>query len=189
MAREPMVTLSKRSAFTLIEAMTVVAIIGILATLTTYVITSAQRQARDAKRRSDLTAIGVGFQARFETQTCGAASRGRYPGFNGYDPSGGENGWQSVSNLQSYSDDCGAFTEFLSSIPTDPKYDAADPYQFNLSLESGGAVVGKHFRLRAKLEKTLTTAQRDELNRLSRTWVANFGGRPYGSVYSYFIGD
>ncbi len=185
-----------KRGFTLIEALTVIAIIGTLATITTYVITSAQRQARDAKRRSDLTAIGVGFQARFEAQTCNAASRSRYPGFNGYDPIAGDNGWQPVSSLRSYSDDCGAFTEFLSSVPTDPKYEADDPYQFNLSLEGvGGSIVGKHFRLRARLEKNLTVAQIDELNRLSRTWVANFGGRSYVtangsySSYRYFIGD
>jgi prepilin-type N-terminal cleavage/methylation domain-containing protein len=176
-----------KRGFTLIEALTVIAIIGTLATIATYVVTSAQRQARDAKRRSDLTAIGVGFQARFEAQTCNAVSRARYPGFNGYDPNGGEGGWQRVSDLFGYSDDCGAFTEFLSSIPTDPKYDSDDPYQFNLSVQ--GTSVGKHFRLRANLEKDLTSAQQDELNRLSRTWVANFGGKSYGSIYSYFVGD
>lgn len=177
-----------KRGFTLIEALTVIAIIGTLAAITSYVVVNAQRQARDAKRRSDLTAIGVGFQARFETQTCNSASRSRYPGFEGYDPSGGVAGWQLVSDLQSYSDDCGAFTEFLSSIPTDPKFNANYPYQFNLSVENG-SIVGKHFRLRARLEKNLSTAQRDELNRLSRTWVANFGGRPYGNIYSYFVGD
>jgi len=177
-----------KRGFTLIEAMTVVAIIGTLATLSTYVVTSAQRQARDAKRRSDLTAIGVAFQARYEAQTCSNPSeKSRYPG---HDDSLNNTDWQVVGSLGEWSDSCGAFTEFLSSIPTDPRYNDTHPYQFNLSRE--GTVIGKHFRLRAKLEKTLTQAQRAELDRLSQTWVSTsigFGGKLYGQDYNYFIGD
>lgn len=183
-----------RRGFTLIEALTVIAIIGTLAALTTYVITSAQRQARDAKRRSDLTAIGVGFQARFEAETCDASARNRYPGYTS-DENNDE--WQNVTNvLTSYSDACGAFTEFLSSIPRDPKFDGSQPYQFNLSAGVGQTVDGKHFRLRARLEKELTQAQIEELTRLSRTWTSSaFYGASYTrnnpnfQEYSYFIGD
>ncbi len=173
-----------RKAFTLIEAMTVVAIIGTLAALTTYVITSAQRQARDAKRKSDLTAIGVGFQARYEAQTCLASARARYPGYT--DVSNASE-WQLVTDLFGYTDACGAFTEFLSTIPTDPLTDTRYPYQFNLSNQGG--VIGKHFRLRARLERTLTEAEEAERARISRMWVSNFGGADYGPFYNYFIGD
>ncbi len=183
-----------KRGFTLIEAMTVVAIIGTLATLTTYVVSSAQRQARDAKRRSDLTAIGVGFQARFEAQTCDSSARSRYPG---YDEQDNNDEWQSVATLLDKRDDCGAFTEFLSSVPSDPRYNSTHPYQFNLSANTLGVVDGKHFRLRARLEKEMTTSQTEELIRLSRTWASStFNGQDYRAdanpgfaYYRYFIGD
>ncbi len=176
-----------KRGFTLIEALTVISIIGILASLGTFVVSSAQRQARDAKRRSDLTAIGVAFQARFESKTCSnAADLRRYPGYSNPDNS---TEWHPVTELiqGGNTDTCGAFTEFLTIIPTDSKFDATYPYKFNLSNKD--SQIGKHFRLATKLERTLTPEQVAERARNSRIWIGNFGGKVYPGSYTYFIGD
>lgn len=170
------------------------AVIGTLATLTTYVVTSAQKQARDAKRRSDLTAIGVGFQARFESQVCSApADKQKYPGHGPWRNPNNDN-WQSIADaLRGYTDSCGAFSEYLSTIPSEPRYESL-PYQFNLSCENG--VCGQHFRLRAHLEKSLSSDEVSTLTRQSLTWRNTFGGRKYEydindnfANYRYFIGN
>ncbi|QQG49988.1 MAG: type II secretion system protein [Candidatus Berkelbacteria bacterium] len=177
-----------KRGFTLIESLTVIAVIGTLASLTFYVISQAQRQARDAARRSDLTALAVTFKARYEAKTCPAASRNRYPGFEDVQNA---NEWHPVSELEGYTDDCGAFSEFLATIPKEPK-DGSFPYQFNLSNESD--VIGKHFRLKARLEKTLSSSQRQENCRGGVTWTETFGGAAYDNcqdpnTYNYFVGD
>jgi prepilin-type N-terminal cleavage/methylation domain-containing protein len=173
-----------RRGFSLIEALTVVAIIGVLASLTTYVIVQAQRQARDAARRSDLTTIAVAFQARFEAQTCQLAARGRYPGYTNNENA---SDWQVVTSLQDYSDSCGAFTEFLTSLPSDPSGDRGSPYKFNLSSENG--LVGKHFRLAAKLEQTPNQRKLEANQRQSHIWVETFGGVAFEPTYNYFLGN
>lgn len=45
----------KNLGFTLVELLVVISIIGILAALTTFSFTGAQRQARDSERKSDLS--------------------------------------------------------------------------------------------------------------------------------------
>jgi prepilin-type N-terminal cleavage/methylation domain-containing protein len=176
--------MTKRRGFTLIEALTVIAVIGILATLTTYVVTQAQRQARDATRKSNLTAIAVTFQARYEAQTCSGAAQQRYPGYTNEENA---NDWQPVSSLDSYVDDCGAFSEYLATIPVEPRHAATFPYIFNLSRQGG--VIGKHFRLAAKLEQPPSVRQQEENARQSDNWQINFGGMPYELDYDYFLGN
>lgn len=174
----------RQRGFTLIEALTVISVIGILATLTTYVVTQAQRQARDANRKSDLTAIAVTFQSRFEAQTCASSAQQRYPGYTNEENA---EEWQPVSTLSSYSDNCGAFSEYLATIPEEPRYASVSPYKFNLSNETG--VIGKHFRLAANLEQPLSNQQAAENGRHSDNWELNFGGAPYERGYDYFIGN
>lgn len=164
---------SKKPGFTLIEAMTIIAIAGILLSISIYTISQAQRQARDTARKSDLTAIAVSFQARYEAQTCDSDAKAHYPGWQNYDATAG---WQSVSQLSGYVDGCGAFSEFLSTIPTDPRYDSTFPYSYNLSLLPA---TGKHFRLKAKLERTITPEEAAETCRMSQVWVSTYGGAIY----------
>ncbi len=52
-----MKVVKKRSGFTLLELLIVVAIIGVLASLAAVSYSSAQRRARDSQRQSDLKAI------------------------------------------------------------------------------------------------------------------------------------
>lgn len=49
--------MKKRSGFTLMELLIVIAIIGVLASLAAVSYSSAQRRARDSQRQSDLKAI------------------------------------------------------------------------------------------------------------------------------------
>lgn len=179
------------AGFTLIEAMTVVAIIGVLATLTIYVITQAQRQARDAARRSDLTAIAVTFQTRYEAQTCSEeGDRRHYPGYRNVTNA---TNWQPVSGLDDRlnADTCGAFSEYLATIPHEPRDNINFPYQFNLSNEGG--IIGKHFRLKARLEQPINAQRQEENCRNSQTWVQTFGGVTYDCTrlgsYNYFLGN
>jgi prepilin-type N-terminal cleavage/methylation domain-containing protein len=53
------------TGFTLIELLVVVAIIGILATIVMVSLTGAQKKSRDAKRKSDISAIKVGMDSYF----------------------------------------------------------------------------------------------------------------------------
>lgn len=172
---------AKSRAFTLIEAMAVVSIIGILATLTIVVIGQAQRQARDTKRKSDLTAIALSFQARYDYMACGdGADVGRYPDRNSLE-------WKPVSDLATFTDSCGAFTEFLATYPVDPRFQATQPYSYNPSNESNGQK-GKHYRLGARLEKTISLQESNDLVKMSSSWVTNFGGQQFPINYSFFIG-
>ncbi len=75
--REPL-TVNKRlrrSAFTLIELLLVIALIGILSSFGVYGYQSSQIKARDTQRKSDLDAIKKGLEA-FNNDTAGAA---KYP--------------------------------------------------------------------------------------------------------------
>jgi len=183
----------KRGGFTLIEALAVISIIGILATLTVFTISQAQRYGRDAKRRSDLTAIALAFEARFEAETCSnAADRGYYPGRGLFQ--GTDEGWLTAASLLGL-DDCGPFEDYLTFIPQDPAYNVQFPYLFDLSKEPPTAPVftGRHFRLAARLERPISSQERDELARMSRVWVETFGGSTFPldppKDYSYFIGN
>lgn len=179
----------KRRAFTLIEVLTVIFILGVLASLVTYGITQALRQARDAKRKNDLTAISLGFEARKAAKTCSdPVDLDVYPG-----RALALNKWAAVSQLTTDegTDSCGPFSEFLSLVPTD-RY----PYIFNLSQqESGLNIPAKHYRLGAVLERSSLSP--DEFQRQNNIWVNSFEGKSYSSIavmgdvratYNYFTG-
>ncbi len=164
-----------KPGFTLIEALSVVAIIGILVSLAVYVVTQAQRQARDTKRKSDLAAIAQGFEARFLDKTCSDPTAvGQYPGKELAIGASGVRPWYPTSQLSSALI-CNPFSLYLANIPTD-SLGTQNQYYFNLS---GNELDAEHYRLAARLEKEPTPTQWEEICRLSDVWSENFYGQPY----------
>lgn len=142
--------MTKRKAFTLIESLAVVSIIGILATIVFYGIEGYQRTSRDTKRKSDLFAISQGFEARALDQTCSDRSQvGKYPNITSLPDA--TTRWQSTVLLNTDSESgcngtfTGGATPYLSLIPKDPSTGYA--YYFNLNATA------THYRLAASLEK------------------------------------
>lgn len=184
-------TLKAKKAFTLIEAISVVAIIGILMTSAAVLTLQAKRSARDAQRKNDLFAINESFQARYLDRTCANASDiNHYPGMT----TAGATSWAPVSVLVGTSD-CNGYSAYESTIPKDPQSPEFD-YYFNLS---GGVLAGTHYRLGASLEK-IAASQLTACVSDSNHWVnENFGVAydcassntiPTGSRdYNYFIGQ
>lgn len=56
--------MKKQKGFTLIELLVVITIIAVLATIGLTIYTSAQKQARDAKRRGDIDAIAKALETK-----------------------------------------------------------------------------------------------------------------------------
>lgn len=174
--------------FTLIELLAVVAIIGILSTITVVVFGQALTRGRDARRKSDLTAISLGFQARYDAKTCppnldpNLDDVGYYPGRSF------GSAWTKVSLLSGLSGDCGAFSEYLATVPSDSN--SLFPYLFNLSIKSpdGAVVTGKNYRLTAHLETAQSVQQQSDLARIMLVWVSSFGGSALLPNYNYVVG-
>lgn len=186
---------TKRGGFTLIESLAVIAIIGILAAIGAFLFITAQAQARDSVRKSDLNQISEAFSARQLDKTCTDQSVvGIYPGISLEAKSNGSgNAWIDVTKLQSYSDGCGTFTQYLPTIPSDPGHKGAT-YYFNLATTP---TLGSHFRLTAALERPLNTTDQNTCKDNSQIWTTDFGGSPYDCVqdvlpdftYNYYTGQ
>jgi len=94
-----------KKGFTLIELLTVIAIIGILATVITVSTNKAREQSRDAKRKSDLSAVSAAIEMYY-------AQIRSYP-----------------ANLTILTN---VNNQFISSIPKDPK---GTDYSFLISSD------------------------------------------------------
>jgi len=196
----------KGSGFTLVEALVVIAIIGILASLIIVTFNSAKARARDARRKSDLTGLSQGFEARRLNKVCNNTSEvGLYPGL-GF-ANGSDKGWQNVQLLSSKSDSCGPYSTYFTTIPTDPlalkstliksakaQFDPPSPQpgdedQNTCSSNEDGSVSGRgylfnlsldaqHYRLGALLETGQDSTKADR-ERLSADWHDTFKGAAY----------
>jgi len=180
-----------KRGFTLIESLAVIAIIGVLASLAIYVAKSALEKGRDARRKSDLTAVSLGFQARYESKTCpDSKDVGFYPARH----TNAVGAWKNIDQLRTLNNDCGSFSEYLLTIPSPPAYRLGGqfPYQFNISDNTGEIVEppGKHYRLTAVLERGLSSEQELDLARKVDIWHNSFGGvESLPSGYNYIIGN
>ena len=93
----------KQHGFSLIELLTVIAIIGILAGVVTVNVSSARSKARDAKRQADLNSVSAALEMYY-------AKNKTYPTT--------ASGWSWSSSL-------GVIQSYISTVPTDPQ--SSDP--------------------------------------------------------------
>lgn len=110
--------LKNSKAFTLIEMLVVISLIGILAALALASYAGTQKQARDTNRKSDLKQ----YQTTFEIFA--NKSNGLYPSFTG------------ASTIENGSSVCDAFE--LTNCPADPKNTGIYIYKY-ISNGSGAA--------------------------------------------------
>lgn len=161
------------------------AIIGVLATLTIFVAGAAQKQSRDARRKSDITMISLGLQARYEAKTC--SNPGLYPDTDNGSAVGS---WQPVNKLRTALVTDPNCTQSISLIPSDPTQTQPQRgYLYNLSSEIGGTLQRKHYRLAAILEKTPTGQESAQFDKVVGSWIAVFGGVQPPGGFNYIVGN
>ncbi len=97
---------TKPNAFTLLEILVVISIIGILVVLGTAAYSTTQKKGRDARRRADIKAIQSGFEQYY-------AKNNEYP---------------------TSSDDTNDPTIFPAGVPLDPKNSGESTYTLNLGV-------------------------------------------------------
>lgn len=129
-------SLSKsQKAFTLIELMVVVAIIGILTAIVVANLTKAKARSRDAKRISDINQVQLALELFFDR--CN-----QYPTLlNGMPNTGATNGCPIGINLGT----------FISKIPTPPN--PGENYYYGVKVEGSGVDISyTDYVLKAVLE-------------------------------------
>lgn len=126
-----MKAMKKKTGFTLLELLIVIAIIGILASLATVSYASAQKKARDSQRQSDLKAIQNALEQYY------ADNQGSYP--------------TSCAAIGEATDEVGDLYLPMG-LPTDPKTDtaytntgtcSASSYRVCADLENDGTFTGE----------------------------------------------
>lgn len=123
--------------FTLIEMLVVVSVIGVLAALSVVSFTSSQKQARDAKRKSDLKFFQSGLE-NFANNN------------NGFYPV-----WAAGLNVSGTQFCTGSLA--TSNCPTDPKYDSDNSFYYRYQSDgelNNGAALATRYVLWSKLENT-----------------------------------
>lgn len=135
---------SINKGFTLIEMLVVISLVGILAALSLVSFTSAQKQARDTVRKSDLKQYQNALEAYANIST------GLYPEY-------------ATSNVQASNTLCNVLNTKLEpdiACSEDPKYESDDTlyYKYRSSGTSGtGTATAASYVIWAKLENISTT--------------------------------
>lgn len=117
-----------QSGFTLIEMMVVVAIIGLLASMTVLTFSRQQMNSRNARRMSDLKNIQTAVE-NFNTDT------GAYPVVTGYSSDVNNASWRSNRPYGGINSEMGRYItgltpNYITKLPVDPQYDpAVDTYR------------------------------------------------------------
>ena len=110
--------------FTLIEILVVIAIIGLLASISVVLLTPALKKGRDAKRKNDLAQIG-----RFLTLAC-------------YLPDAGDGEYDLADLIQEFKTKNPQYANFISKTPKDPsKGSDAQTYYYYKVINNGAKCV------------------------------------------------
>lgn len=126
--------MKNKSGFTLIELLVVIAIIGTLSTIITVVFISAQKNARDQQRKSDLAKIQIALEVYFSRNNfyppnntvennCDSSRGGGAAVCSSY--SG--NGWEVTADLYK---EIITQSAIVQSLPKDPKNDSTYFYKY-----------------------------------------------------------
>lgn len=127
-----------QSGFTLVELMTVVAIIGILTTVITVNVSSARKEARDARRQADLRTIQTALEFYANRHT------GQFPlATSGLESDSGTNWLPSL--------------ESLSAVPTDPLNVAPYLYHYRSDVSGNAYFLEATLELGTASDATLAT--------------------------------
>jgi prepilin-type N-terminal cleavage/methylation domain-containing protein len=123
-----------RRAFTLVELLVVISIIGLLSTIATVSLSSARAKSRDAKRMADLKQISTAVELYI-------ATKGYLPTYNSAYPTS----WCTYIWNATYPDFINDITPFMPNIPTDPKtpHQGSDYFFRNYDGSSKYALCGK----------------------------------------------
>lgn len=150
----------KSKAFTLIELLIVISIIGILAALITASFVASQRQARDTQRKSDLNQYRTALEAFANSH-------------NGLYPFAGGNGLTPMTSVCS-----AALTTYIASCPADPSPSGRAYYyrSFDGSGNTGDATTTKYFMyvwgngLESDNTKTWVVCSNGKSGQLANDW-------------------
>lgn len=113
----------KYKGFTLLEVLVVVAIIGVLATLSVVYLGGARDKARDTKRKADLAQIG-----RFLSMSC-------------YTPVAGYGDYDLAQIIEEMKSKYPQYSSFLGSTPKDPKTGSSTQTNYRYQVEEGNRCV------------------------------------------------
>ncbi|HUD21036.1 MAG TPA: type II secretion system protein [Candidatus Saccharimonadales bacterium] len=125
--------MTRRSAFTLVEVLTVIAIIGILVTITTYVYSAALIRSRDKQRLTDLQTIQNGLEQY-------------YLDYRTYPPVIDTSDLTVRFQLETgcAGKQCLA-PKYLTTTPVDPKYPSPSNYVYLPLANAGASFVGGYY--------------------------------------------
>lgn len=128
----------KTKAFTLIELLVVISLIGILASLALVSYTGAQRQARDAQRKSDLKQYQTALESFANTNNSLYPSR------------------TAATGVRASTTLCADLGTFISGCPEDTRYpdDSSFVYSYQSNGSDAGTVDATQYVLWGKLENT-----------------------------------
>ncbi len=117
-------------AFTLIEVLIVIAIIGLLTTIVLVSITSTRAKARDNRRMAELLTLAKSLEFYYSEQ-------GQYPE---------SADWIKVEENATFTT---AMAPYISRTPEDPSYDSANEYSYQYTTETTG---GLEYKVCATME-------------------------------------
>lgn len=106
-------TLKSNKGFSLLEMLIVMAIMGIILTVSTISYLTLQQKGRDAKRRTDIESLRTALEI-YRSQN------------SAYPAIAGNNAWAPASNLNASL----VVPGYMQSIPTDPNQNATYPYMY-----------------------------------------------------------